>query len=65
VTKEGWLSIPRQQVDEKSMRTLSDGGSNDWPLKRQLFKTTMSLDSKWNIYDEYINNWWICILIKL
>ncbi len=56
MTKEGWLSIPRQQVDEKSMRILSDGGSNDWPLKRQLFKTTMSLDSKWNIYDEYINN---------
>jgi hypothetical protein len=42
VIKEGWLWIPRQQVDGKSKRTLSDNGNSDWPLERDLFGTTSS-----------------------
>jgi hypothetical protein len=43
VTREGWLRIPRQQVDEKLMRTLSNSGSSDRLLERKLFGTTPSL----------------------
>ncbi len=44
VTEEGWFRILSQQVDEKSVKTLSDGGSNDQPLERGLFGTIPSLD---------------------
>jgi hypothetical protein len=42
VTKEGWPRIPRWQVDGKLVRTLNNGGSNDQPLVRELFQTTLS-----------------------
>ncbi len=40
VIEEGWSRIPRWQVDEKSVRTLSNDGTSDQPLNRELFETT-------------------------
>ncbi len=42
--EEGWLRIPRWQANEKSIKTLSNNGSNDQPLEKELFGTTSNLD---------------------
>jgi hypothetical protein len=34
VTKEGWSQIPKWQANKKLIRTLSDDGSFDQPLKK-------------------------------
>ncbi len=44
MTEKRWLRILRRQVDEKSIWILSDGGSNDWPLERELFGIVPSFD---------------------
>jgi hypothetical protein len=36
-----------------------------WILKFEVTLHNILNHSKWNTYDEDINNWWICILIKL
>ncbi len=42
--EEGWLRIPRWQANEKSIKTLSNNGSSDQPLEKELFGTTLNLD---------------------
>ncbi len=42
--KEGWLPIPRQQANEKLIKTLNNGGNSDQQLERELFGTTPNLD---------------------
>jgi hypothetical protein len=42
VTKERWPQILKQQANRKSVTILNDSGSNDLPLRRELFGTNLN-----------------------